>query len=762
MKRCKASILTKKANDKSKEISTIDESIAEKLAQKEVIRESVEKFQKSLEQQSEHILQIGRHIQQATGLEQETLHTHVANLKAELEGLRVREESYENRKGELARRLHEVQKSIPALEHEIEALKNESPLMAQKAEELREKKKELAILEEERKRLVACKAELATLRERIKEKERNIARIAALSETYVRQMEEHARSLTYAAEPDCRRAVLATREALASHKRSLEQLRKEEIQHERQASVSEAEKARAEKITLDVSSLETCPLCQSSISEEHRNNVAHDSNEKILSAETIIKQTKKSLHELHERRHALQGELRALEEKLSIAEVELIKHGAMKEKQEQLKKTVEEEQSLREEIAQLEKRREALEDKTIDFSKIDEHYERTMLEIEEISSRTEEDTNTALLYKGRDLEGMHNIVRRTAKDIEELEHQIQEIRAGTQEKQSILKKKEQQERELQAKFKKLFEERDALQTKIQEQNLALSESQNEMRAIEDQVNYLKIGKAKLDAEREALQMELTEFVGIELLQGSLQVLEERLKKTQEAVQGVGSINMRALEVYEDVKKEYDLVEQKVATLDKEKQEILAIIAEIDQKKKRSFMKTFRAMNALFSSNFSKLSSKGVAFLELENQDELFSGGVNIVVKLAKGKYFDVTSLSGGEQTIVALSLLFAIQEYKPYHFYVFDEIDAALDKRNSERLAVLLNQYMKSGQYIVITHNDAIIMNSNILYGVSMHDGVSKVLSLNVNGTVQPVTEQGFENQALVASMPSGNVSALP
>jgi len=79
-----------------------------------------------------------------------------------------------------------------------------------------------------------------------------------------------------------------------------------------------------------------------------------------------------------------------------------------------------------------------------------------------------------------------------------------------------------------------------------------------------------------------------------------------------------------------------------------------------------------------------------------------------------------------------LSLLFAIQEYKPYHFYILDEIDAALDKRNSERLAALLKQYMKSGQYIIVTHNDAVIIDSDILYGVSMHEGVSKVLSLRV------------------------------
>src|SRR3989338_6990089 len=106
VKRCKASILTKKSGDKSKEIESINESIAEKSEQKDKIKASIEKIQKELEKQTEQISQIGKHIQQATGLEQETVRTHVANLKAELEGLKVRRENYENKKNELARRMH--------------------------------------------------------------------------------------------------------------------------------------------------------------------------------------------------------------------------------------------------------------------------------------------------------------------------------------------------------------------------------------------------------------------------------------------------------------------------------------------------------------------------------------------------------------------------------------------------------------------------------------------------------------------------------
>ena len=134
-------------------------------------------------------------------------------------------------------------------------------------------------------------------------------------------------------------------------------------------------------------------------------------------------------------------------------------------------------------------------------------------------------------------------------------------------------------------------------------------------------------------------------------------------------------------------------------------------------------------------NFSKLSAKGHAYLEIQEGEEggnISESSIEIRVKMARGKYFDVNSLSGGEQTLVALALLFAIQEHKPYHFYILDEIDAALDKRNSERLSSLLKKYIRSGQYIIVTHNDAIIIDSNFLYGVSMHDGVSKILSLKL------------------------------
>ncbi len=732
VKRCKASIISRNLHEKQKELQAIEKSIHEKSAQKDKIKSSSEKIIAEIESLTEKINLINKNIQHATGLQQETLNEQIANLKAELEGLKVRKENYENRKSEIERRISEVQRSIPELESEIQNLKKESPLMARKSQELKKKKEEFSQIEDERSKLLSAKTELVSLREIARDKERQGARLNAESESLLKQIEASYSDLNYKSEEACSKSISLLIKDINEKEKSIIIFQQDELKNEKIISVIESEIERYNKIKNNVDKLDICPLCQSKITADHRNHVFEDVELKIKSQSESFDNIKNELNQIKDKKNNLSLNVKSMKEKIKSAEDELLKHRTAKDRKEQLKRIVENEKIIKEDLTKLNERIKNLENKTADLSKVQEKYDSKILEIEEISSRTEEDLDTSLLYKEREIENIRNVIKRSKKDLEDVINFIEGIVQSIDLKSKDLEKKDQQEKELSEKFKKMFEDRDKMQKDMQEKNINLSEIQSNIRQIEDQINYLKIGKAKIDAEREAIQMELSEYHGIELIQASLSVIEERLKKAQESLMQIGSINMRALEVYDSVKKEYDIVQEKVNTLDKEKQDILSIISEIDHKKIRSFMKTFKAMNSLFSENFSRLSSKGLAFLEVDNKEDIFAGGISIVVKLAKGKYFDVTSLSGGEQTLVALSLLFAIQEYKPYHFYIFDEIDAALDKRNSERLAGLLKQYMKSGQYIVITHNDAIILNSNVLYGVSMHDGISKVLSLKL------------------------------
>ncbi len=731
-KRLRASLIRKKLDEKKKDVASIMRAIEEKIELRDKKHASVVRMQESTDLLSEKIQQINRHIQQATGLEQSRLREDLTNLRAELEGQRVRKEGYENRKAEVQRRIAEMKKSVPELEREILALREQSPLMAKKSKELRKKKGELAFLEEERKKLLTLKTGLQAVRERISDKQRQLARVRSESESLIKYVEELSVQLVYHHEQECRAALASFQKQLHEHYQEVEELYTKELEHERVISVARADLERYENIKKNVSKLEVCPLCQSKISEQHVQHVFHDCDQHIEKARSRFEGAQNALGQIRDRRTYVRRELGELEKKKYGCEKELIVHSSIHDKKSQLKKSVDYEHVLKQEIQDLEQKMRGLEQKTLEHGTLESEYESKMLEIEEISSRTAEDVGTTLLYKERELEKMRSIIEGGNDDLVEIEAQISDLGAGISEKESRLEDLEEKLEALNKRFTTMFSERDTMQQQIQEMSAKLSSMQNEVRQVEDQINYLKIGKAKLEGERETIEIDMNEYLDVELVSGSVAHLEERLTHTHELLEKIGSINLRALDVYDMVKKEYGAVKERVDTLDREKVEILKIIEEIDKRKYRTFMKTFKSINELFTRNFAQLS-RGTAYLEIENTEDIFAGGMTIAVKIAKGKYFDVSSLSGGEQTLVALSLLFAIQEYRPYQFYILDEIDAALDKRNSERLAVLLNRYMKLGQYIIVTHNDAVILNSQILYGVSMHEGVSKVLSLKVS-----------------------------
>jgi chromosome segregation protein len=213
-------------------------------------------------------------------------------------------------------------------------------------------------------------------------------------------------------------------------------------------------------------------------------------------------------------------------------------------------------------------------------------------------------------------------------------------------------------------------------------------------------------------------------------------LEDAKKKIHEAqakLESLGNVNMRALEIFEDVLKEYSDLTTRVAKLVEEKSSVLSIIDEVEKKKTEAFMKTFSEINSHFSSIYEKVNVKYQGELELENPEKPFEGGVVVKILESKKKRISVASLSGGERTLVALAFVFAIQEHEPAAFYLLDEIDAALDKLNSEKVAKLLKEYSQRAQVIIISHNDSIISEADSLYGISMNkDGESSIVSLKL------------------------------
>jgi chromosome segregation protein len=331
-------------------------------------------------------------------------------------------------------------------------------------------------------------------------------------------------------------------------------------------------------------------------------------------------------------------------------------------------------------------------------------------------------------------ENIAKILGQQEKEEKTFKDDIKNLKDKIRNDENELKEKEKKQKEFYGKYKELYTKKDKLNEQIQKNETDIIKFEEQARSNEQKLNLISIEKAGISAEMTALDEENIRYKDVQLYRGKT---EEELKKEvyrlERKMEEAGNINMKALEVYDQINDEYNKLLSKRDLLKKEKEDILLMINEIETKKKDIFMVTFDKIDNCFREMFQSLSAKGEAFIELEDPNNPFEAGLKIKVRISGKKFLDIRSLSGGEKTLTALAFIFAIQEFEPASFYVFDEVDAALDKRNSELLANLIKKYSSKAQYIIISHKDGVIQDAQNLYGVSMNeDGISKVVSLKI------------------------------
>ncbi|HLC60349.1 MAG TPA: chromosome segregation protein SMC [Candidatus Nanoarchaeia archaeon] len=327
------------------------------------------------------------------------------------------------------------------------------------------------------------------------------------------------------------------------------------------------------------------------------------------------------------------------------------------------------------------------------------------------------------------------ILKGMDKDEEGFNFEFIRLQESMSQKEVLLKEKEKLAQEFYTKFKSLFTKQGKINEEVQKNELAIDKIIEESRQVEIKVNFHSLKNAEASANLAALNQDFAQYEGVKLdLEKTEEHLKSEISKFERLMMDIGSVNMRALEVYDEAEKQYNDFLQKKDTLGKEKEDVIAMMNEIEGKKKELFMRTFEVVNNNFRNFFTMLTTKGAdATLVIENEENPFDGGVRVNVKISGSKFLDIRGLSGGEKTMTALAFIFAIQENEPASFYVLDEVDAALDKHNSERLAKLIRKYSDKAQYIMISHNDNVISTADILYGVSMNeDGISQVVSLKI------------------------------
>lgn len=327
------------------------------------------------------------------------------------------------------------------------------------------------------------------------------------------------------------------------------------------------------------------------------------------------------------------------------------------------------------------------------------------------------------------------IIKQITKEEENFRAEKGQLASSTASKKKQLSETESKAAKFQAKNKTLFAKRTKLIEAIQGEEEKIIRKEEQINTTEVKINNITIKASEIAGEMAGLQEEFSQYSDVKLLENaSEEQLKADISRYERMVVQMGNVNLKALEIYDDIEKHYSELLGKKDTLAKEKEQVTGMMNEIESRKTGLFMNTFNTLNANFKTAFTELSTKGSeAYLMLENQENIFEGGVRVRVRIAGEKFMDIRSLSGGETAMTALAFIFSIQEYEPASFYIFDEVDAALDKKNSEKFAQLIKKYSDKAQYIVISHNDNVITEANTLYGVSMDEhGMSNVVSLKV------------------------------
>lgn len=204
------------------------------------------------------------------------------------------------------------------------------------------------------------------------------------------------------------------------------------------------------------------------------------------------------------------------------------------------------------------------------------------------------------------------------------------------------------------------------------------------------------------------------------------------------LRALGSVNVNAIEEYREVKERYDFLSAQWEDLQKSKQEFAQIIFHLEEEMRTRFSCVMEDINRNFKLVFTELFGGGHAELKLTDPENVLESGIEINVAPPGKIIKSLSLLSGGEQSFVAIALLFAILNVNPTPFCVLDEVEAALDEVNVERVADYAKRYSQTTQFIFITHRRGTMEAADVLYGVTMAEqGVSKILSLNVSEVEQ-------------------------
>jgi len=352
-------------------------------------------------------------------------------------------------------------------------------------------------------------------------------------------------------------------------------------------------------------------------------------------------------------------------------------------------------------------------------------------------------------FKGKQLEDLKLQVEmnksqliETSGNLEQSAQLLKEIEEGLVQ---LMKDKETEERKLNEADQAYYNFRNQLSEKesgIRHLGRDKEQIEHLLAAIKDKLNELKLQLAGM---KERMNVEFR--INIEDILGEnrssetpVEELQEKSDRMKRRLENLGDVNPTAIEAFTEMKKRYDfIVEQKTDLVDA-KESLLKTIEEVEATANQKFLETFNLVRDNFQKVFKTLfTDDDQCDLVLENPENIAETGIDVIAKPKGKRPSSLTQLSGGERTLTATALLFAIYLIKPAPFCILDEVDAPLDDANVGKFTNMIRQFSENSQFIIVTHNKMTMSTVDVIYGVTMQEpGVSRLV---------PVDFRNLENQ---------------
>lgn len=339
------------------------------------------------------------------------------------------------------------------------------------------------------------------------------------------------------------------------------------------------------------------------------------------------------------------------------------------------------------------------------------------------------ESNRRMLFENSG--GYKEAVRKLDESDEEIRLEIERIRLTVQQQNESLSENDEDIRRSAEEVTELERRISAMHGDVREATADKEKFNREIARLEErragvQTEYDRIVKLLYDRYELTVSMAAERAKPLE----NLFAAENELAELTKRISALGSINMEAIEEYQTVSERYDFQTAQLADIEKAKRELEKLIEQLTEDIKTRFLHSFEDINRHFKEIFVRIFGEGArAELELTNPEDVLNSGIEINAAPPGKVIKNLISLSGGEQTMVAITIYFAILMHRPTPFCMLDEVDAALDDVNVDKYITYLNQFSNQTQLMVITHRRGTIEGCQVLYGVFMQEkGVSRLL----------------------------------